>query len=185
MTDRELRGIVLEKFYELRHQKHFGSRAMARALKDLMRERLRIVLDAKEITDKQAAQAAGLGDTFVHGFLQRGGGKFENLERLCEANDIRWEWLKSGAGPMTPAEAAIPPPDRETILALIEAVLGHFLPDVSRAPLRAASEILLAIAENPPDCMSGIDKASRIRSGILGALRLFVHQLNRQDNSRL
>jgi hypothetical protein len=162
-----------------------GSRAMAQGLKDLMRERLRIALEARRITDKQAAQEAGLGDTFVHNFLQRGGGKFENLERLCEANGIRWEWLKSGAGPMTQAEAVIPPPDRETSLALIEAVLGHFLPEASRATLRGASEILVAIAENSPDGMSGIDKTSRIRSGILGALRLFVHQLNQQDNSRL
>lgn len=162
-----------------------GSRAMAQALKDLMRERLRSALDAKGISDKQASQAAGFGDTFVHDFLRGIGGKFENLERLCEANGIRWEWLKSGADTMFPSDAKGQAPDRETILIMLEATLAQFFPQQPLARLRVISQTLLAIAENPPDGMSGIDKTSRIRSGILGALRLFVHQLNQQDNSRL
>lgn len=156
---------------------------MAKAKKDEIIARLRIALDAKGLSDKQASQNAGFGDTFVHDVLSGTGGKFENLEHLCRANGILWEWLKNGSGTMLPSSGdAMPDPSRQIVLTIAEAILAHCFPRATVARLRAVSQALLAIAENPPNDMSGIDKTSRIRNGILGALRLFVHQLDQEDS---
>jgi hypothetical protein len=72
-------------------------------------KRLAMALAAKGISMKRAGLAAGLSSNYVRDVIRRGRGKYELLERLAEANELSWLWLKTGEGEMD-APRATPKP---------------------------------------------------------------------------
>jgi hypothetical protein len=70
-----------------------------------------------------------------------------------------------------------PPLERDSVLAALEVLLEKIL-TVDRSEIRDAARHVLDILECPPDASSDIDKRSRIRSGILGVLRVYEHPSN-------
>lgn len=151
-----------------------------RHMEEAIRERLRAALKEKGISLVQAAVNADLNRTYLYDVFNRGRGSHEDCERIAIANGIIWEWVKTGRTG-APELSSLPrkqPPDREEILGAMECVVEHLAQKAERSDVRRLSATILAIVENPPDDMSGIDRMSRIRTGILGALRLFDLQFD-------
>lgn len=80
-----------------------------------MRKRLKTGLAALNINMKQASLAAGLSHTYCRDVIERGRGKYENLERVATATGLSWEWLRTGNGDML-ATSAKPGEDAKKIL---------------------------------------------------------------------
>jgi hypothetical protein len=155
---------------------------MNKAKRDQQRARLRAFMKQIGTNAKAMSLKAELGATFVSEFLNgKSEAKDQNLEALCKANGIRWEWFRDGTGPQLASEPIPVPLDREAVLLGLEGVVAYFRPDARVSRLRVVAEALLESVEALRGDMSESDRRRSIHSEIRGALGIFFRQLNQQD----
>lgn len=157
----------------------FASEATAK--KDPMRERLGRALGTKKISLKRASESAGLGPSFAHEFIKYGrGGSHQALEKLCQANGISWEWLKTGAGEITglPRAGQFKPVSQEALEVAILFAVQTIFPSSQESTVRGLALLLIGSARVPPGSILDENMKSRMRSQIEGAIRLILLQSN-------
>jgi hypothetical protein len=163
---------------------------------DEIRRRMKMALDAKRLSLKQASIAAGFGQTYLFDALagrkkngvRRRGGRLDNFEFIAQVIGLNREWLRTGAGPMwvddcTPATPAARSASRREdnrddpadLLAVIEEALGVLL-GLPAAKAKAAARALAEIAREPPQGGMAVARSDALRISVRAILRSLREQ---------
>lgn len=139
----------------------------------MIKERLKRAIEMKGLNIYQLSLDCGFSKNYLWEAFktERKKGSIDSFKKVADHIGLSIVWLFNDAGEpfcdMTPITIG-----RQGIIIALEVILEYFLA-LDRALSRDAALKVLDIVEHPPDDSSTIDMRDRIRSGILGALRVY------------
>jgi hypothetical protein len=148
------------------------------SMDDTVRMRMKRAIEMKRLNLYQLSLDCGFSKNYLWESFkpERKKGSVDGFKKIADHIGLSLLWLFNDEG--EPFLAGAPAPlDRQGIVAAFEVVLEHCLA-LELALARDAALKVLDIVEHPPDGRSTTDTKDRIRSGILGALRVYEHSSN-------
>lgn len=162
---------------------------------DDIRSRLRQAIKAKRLSMARVSSHAGLGDTYLFDALvgrkgdgaARLHGSIENFELIAQMIGLDRDWLRTGEGPMWSEErpkrrfgakssrsveagAGRTKDDPDDLIVVIEEALQLLL-GLPAEKAKACARSLAAVARNPPQTATTVDRCDAIRISVRAILR--------------
>lgn len=153
-------------------------------LDDDVRRRLRTALDMKGLIKRdwsRISKEAGCSATYLWEVFSRNKGSLEGIKKIADHIGVNWNWLQTDDGVPFPAPQPHPPINRGQLIAALETLMQRAF-HLDQAMAADAAQEFLDIVEHPPNGSSTIDILSRVRTGILGALRRYERPRDPKDN---
>jgi hypothetical protein len=139
---------------------------------DAIRQRMKLAIEVKGLDPYRVSEDAGFNRNYLwESFAaNRHKGSLDGYKKIADKIGLSYFWLIEGDGePYGSGKAKAL--DRRLVIVAFEVILERLGLDLAMA--RDAASKVLDILERPPNGNSAIDKSSRVRSGILGALRVY------------
>jgi hypothetical protein len=140
---------------------------------DAIRRRMKFAIEVKGLDPYKVSEDAGFNRNYLWESFDaaRHKGSLGGYKKIADTIGLRYFWLIEGEGEPYSAGEANSSLDRHLVTVAFEVILERLGLDLAMA--RDAASKVLDILERPPNGNSAIDKSSRVRSGILGALRVY------------
>ena len=139
---------------------------------DELRRRMETALSIRQLDLYQVSKDAGLNSNYLWESFNRHKGSLEGYFRIADTIGLSFSWLLHGDGEPFRSPDSPHPIDPRSITVAFEVLLERA--GLDRVTAHDAALTILEIIEHQPGESSAANKPSRIRSEILGVLRVYA-----------